>query len=171
MTQELGDYGVFWDPQLQQGYVWANVDHEADFGVGFAFCPLDCLQTPDGLIGIPDMLALLAHWGAEAGGGPCDVNFDGMIDQVDFGALLATWGSCEDLSGSAPPRRAPPAPMVVARSPDLDGDGIVDRDDLIALKASWGECEGDCPGDLNGDGRVGVVDHLLMFAHWGSARQ
>jgi hypothetical protein len=162
-TQDLGDYGVFWDPALQQGFVWGNVDHQADFGVGFAFCPSDCLQTPDGVVGIQDMLALLSLWGAEAGGGPCDANFDGVIGVVDFGALLTAWGPCGGIPSAAPDRDVP---AVATRSPDLDGDGVVGRNDLLALKASWGECDGDCPGDLNLDGRVGIKDWLSMLAQW-----
>ena len=172
ITQELGDYGVFWDPQLQQGFVWANVDHEADFGVGFAFCPSDCQQPPDGSVGIQDMLALLARWGVEAGGGPCDASIDGVIDQIDFGALLGAWGSCEDVASSAqaPAGGAPAVPIVATRSPDLDGNGLVDADDLETLKSAWGSC-GDCPADLDVDGRVGVADYLLMIARWGAAAQ
>lgn len=31
LSDELGDYGVFWNPELQEGFVWANVDYTGDF--------------------------------------------------------------------------------------------------------------------------------------------
>jgi predicted outer membrane repeat protein len=48
VTSDLGDYGVYWDPSVQLGFAWANVDVAEDFGLGVALCPADCRQTPDG---------------------------------------------------------------------------------------------------------------------------
>jgi hypothetical protein len=31
LSSELGDYGVFWNPNEGKGFVWANVDHTTDF--------------------------------------------------------------------------------------------------------------------------------------------
>ncbi len=150
--------------------MWANVDHEADFGAGFAFCPSDCLQTPDGLIGIQDMLAMLAQWGGEAGGGPCDANFDGVIDLIDFVELMGAWGPCEEVPSSAPPPGAPPLSALATRSPDIDGNGLVDADDLATLSAAWGSC-GECPADLDGDGRVGARDMMALLRDWGTVAE
>ncbi len=53
-------------------------------------CPWDCQATPNGNVGINDLLDLLAQWG---NGGPCD--FDGAgVGITDLLALLAQWGSC-----------------------------------------------------------------------------
>ena len=173
VTQEVGDYGVFWDPQIQHGFAWANVDHEADFAVGFALCPSDCLQTPDGLVGIQDLLALLSRWGTEAGGGPCDVNNDGVIDLIDFTVLLGAWGPCQAVSAAAPvPGPSRPAVAGTRRmvqSPDLDGNGLVDAADLAMIRFAWGPC-GDCRADLDGDGRVDVRDMLSLLRAMGTGQ-
>ncbi len=33
-SNELGDYGVFWNPDAGAGFVWGNVDHTAEFATG-----------------------------------------------------------------------------------------------------------------------------------------
>ena len=170
LTQDLGDYGVFLNPQLEAGFVWANVDHEGDFAVGFAFCPSDCRQTPDGMIGIQDLLAVLASWGTEAvggPGGPCDTDFDGVIGLADFVAIVTDWGGCaiSAAAGDIPDRAVARSRPVAARSPDLDGNGRVDTGDLESLQAAWGPCRG-CAADLDGDGRVNVRDMLALLRDW-----
>jgi hypothetical protein len=171
MTNEIGDYGVYWDPAQRRGFAWANVDVAYDFGLGMALCPEDCLQTPDGEVGIVDFLALLRRWGESSVGGPCDTNFDGVIDVVDFLALLDSWGVC--------PRAAKPAtagaaggasfslpPQAIVRSADIDGDGSVGRDDLAIMQSSWGPCDRNCGADLNTDDRVDARDFLVLLAAW-----
>jgi hypothetical protein len=168
LTVGVGDYGVYWDPAVQQGFAWANVDFEGDFGVGAALCPGDCLQSPDGDVGILDLLALLGGWGADGGGGPCDLDFDGVIGVVDFFALLGAWGTCPEPVSA--PVAGPPqeigAPRRMVRSADLDGNAVVDRRDLEVLRASWGDRTGDSLADLDGDGIVGTADLLSMLAAW-----
>jgi len=170
LTQDVGDYGVFWDPQLLAGFVWANVDSEGDFAVGFALCPSDCLQTPDGVTGIQDLLVMLSLWGTEAGGGPCDIDLDGMIGMADFAAILDAWGPCvlSAAAGAVPYRARPGSRSVTARSPDLDGNGRVDAADLETLRTAWGPCK-DCAADLDGDGRVDVRDMLALLRDWSAA--
>lgn len=34
LSDDLGDYGVFWDPDAETGVVWANVDHASEFAAG-----------------------------------------------------------------------------------------------------------------------------------------
>ncbi|MHC4414461.1 MAG: hypothetical protein ACYS0G_04175 [Planctomycetota bacterium] len=53
-------------------------------------CPWDCQATPDGVVGISDLLALLAQWG---GPGACDFDGNG-VGIGDLLDLLARWGIC-----------------------------------------------------------------------------
>jgi hypothetical protein len=152
LTNELGDYGVFWDPALQQGFAWAHVDAAQDFGLGAALCPADCLQTPDGEVSIIDFLALLRRWGESSVGSPCDIDADGVIGQQDVLDLLQVWGTC------------PPEPMPATRSMPHSGNRAL----FEAIRASWGPCDG-CETDLDGDGRVGAKDLLRLLAEWGPA--
>ena len=34
LSTQLGDYGVYWNPSTQRGFVWANVDHTTPFTIG-----------------------------------------------------------------------------------------------------------------------------------------
>jgi hypothetical protein len=171
LSNELGDYGVYWDPALQKGFAWANVDYEGDFGLGGALCPADCLQTPDGHVTIEDFLALLRRWGEASVGSPCDIDFNGVIDAEDFLALLDSWGVCPQAAmpaaagadGGASFSFPAPAPV---RSADIDGDGSVGRGDLQVLQSSWGPCDPNCDADLNTDGRVDGRDFLMLLAAW-----
>jgi hypothetical protein len=53
-------------------------------------CPWDCQDTPDGMVSVTDLLAMLAQWG---GPGSCD--FDGGgVSVTDLLVLLANWGPC-----------------------------------------------------------------------------
>jgi hypothetical protein len=149
LTNELGDYGVYWDPALQQGFAWAHVDVARDFGLGIALCPADCLQTPDGEVSIVDFLALLRRWGESSVGSPCDIDGDGVIGQEDVLDLLGVWGTC------------PPQPSPAVRPPAPSSGRV----QFEALRASWGPCEG-CPADIDADGVVGVRDYLSMLASW-----
>ena len=153
---ELGWYGVFWDPPLQRGFAWATVDHAGDFGVGFALCPADCRQTPDGQVGILDFLAMLAGWGTD---GPCDLDGNFVVGITDLLALLDLWGPC--------PSEPEAARRVLRADADLDGDGRVGPADMRALMSAWKTGGHGASSDLDGDGRVGVADHLLMLAAWG----
>ncbi|MHC4219970.1 MAG: hypothetical protein ACYSU7_16120, partial [Planctomycetota bacterium] len=158
-TQELGDYGVFWSHPGQAGFAWANVDRVGEFAMGVALCPADCRQTPDGDVGVVDFLALMASWGAAAGGGPCDLDFDGMVGETDFLAMLGAWGSCPEPA----PQSLPALPMTA----DVDGDAVVGRGDVQMLRACWGSTEDGCAADLDGNGVVGADDLILVYARWG----
>lgn len=61
-----------------------------------AVCPSDCESSPDGSVGVTDLLALLAQWGAA---GPCDLD-DGLVGTFDLLALLAVWGPCPPAVGA-----------------------------------------------------------------------
>ena len=34
VTSDMGDWGVFWDPGEERGFVWANVDYPGAFAFG-----------------------------------------------------------------------------------------------------------------------------------------
>ncbi len=62
----------------------------------FDFCPEDCSAVPDGIVNVPDLLALLGAWGGpQTPGTTCD--FEGPFEHVgvtDLLALLVKWGPC-----------------------------------------------------------------------------
>jgi len=171
VSNQLGDYGVYWDPAVGQGFAWAKVDVTGFFGLGAALCPADCLQTPDGEVSVRDFLALLARWGDASVGGPCDIDFDGVIGVADFLALLDSWGPCPPAAlpanGSGGGGTDPSVPpRAIVRPPDVDGDGAVGRNDARLLRSSWGPAGPDCETDLNADGRVDAADLLALLANW-----
>ncbi len=49
----------------------------------------------DGIVGITDLLSLLAQWGTNPGGPP-DFDGDGSVGITDLLALLVNWGPCPD---------------------------------------------------------------------------
>ncbi len=87
---------VFFDepePHDAGGAFWPMFQHDqrntSFLGPAAAPCPWDC-GTPDALVDIVDLLALLSAWG---GPGPCD--FDGGgVAVTDLLKLLANWGTC-----------------------------------------------------------------------------
>ena len=174
VTMQVGDWGVFWDPSLQQGFAWANVDHESDFAMGLplaASCPADCAAIADGEVGIVDFLALLGSWGQATPGSTCELNGDQVIDVVDMSLLLAAWGPCVLQSSPAPSSDTPNARYVAhaaIRFADLDGDGRVGRSDLEILKSNWGDARAGAWGDLDGNGAVDTRDLLHLLAQWSS---
>ena len=55
-----------------------------------------CVGDVDGdsMVGVPDLLALLAAWGTNPGGPP-DFDGDGVVAVPDLLTLLAAWGPCQ----------------------------------------------------------------------------
>ncbi|MDY7107578.1 MAG: hypothetical protein SYC29_02980 [Planctomycetota bacterium] len=90
VSHQLGDWGVYWDPQEEKGFAWANVDYEGDFAFGEPLYAPDCAQPPDGFVGSEDLNALLGGW--SDGLGPFDVNNDGTVNVVDLLIVLGAWG-------------------------------------------------------------------------------
>ena len=88
LSDDLGDYGVFWNTDLLRGFAWANVDHTTDFSAGLRLCPADF--DGDGDVDTADLLHLLGAWGTPDG----DVDGDGDTDTADLLALLGDWGEC-----------------------------------------------------------------------------
>jgi hypothetical protein len=75
---------VFLPPE---GQVSITVNH----GYGELPCPWDCQPDPDGIVNIPDFLAMLAQWGKV--GTSCDLN-GGGVDVTDFLEFLGNFGPC-----------------------------------------------------------------------------
>ena len=92
LSNDLGDYGVVWNPNTMQGFAWANADHVTDFSFGVNLCLAD--TNFDGSVNVTDLLALLAAWGPCAQPCPPDINTDGNVNVTDLLALLAAWGLC-----------------------------------------------------------------------------
>ncbi|MCZ6836271.1 MAG: hypothetical protein O7G85_10890, partial [Planctomycetota bacterium] len=92
-SNNLGDYGVFWNPETRTGLVWAQLDHAGEFGMGEALCPADIAE--DDVVNGDDLVALLAAWGSP--GGPADVHpegGDGIVNVNDLLMMLHNWGEC-----------------------------------------------------------------------------
>jgi len=175
-TGQLGDYGLYFNPDLQRGFVWAYVDHLGDFGFGSPPCPGDCVPPGgDGLVNVPDLLALLHTWGTVGGGGPCDFDTDGVVNRGDLAVLISAWGLCVP-SGQAPLTDRPGGRRLGGvfgrsgpRPRDLDGSGSVGPGDLEILRRAWGRCRRGAPGDLDSNGVVDTRDLLNLLAGWGQA--
>ncbi len=54
-------------------------------------CPADL--DDDGMVGVSDLIEILAAWGNK--GGPEDLDGSGFVDIGDILAVLAAWGPCE----------------------------------------------------------------------------
>jgi subtilisin-like proprotein convertase family protein len=68
-----------------------NVDDVELWGIQpIELCPGDL--DGDGMVGVEDLLTLLAAWGDP--GGDADLNDDGLVEVSDLLILLAAWGAC-----------------------------------------------------------------------------
>ncbi len=174
LTWESGDHGVYWDPSSGQGFAWANVDYASECAAGAAYCPSDCRQTPDGNVGVHDLLLVLGDFG-QASGGPSDVNFDGLVDVEDVVRIINDWGPCGEPAYGAPPSPAGPQPVAArpgrratasAAQADVNRDGLTDGGDVLALKSAWGPCAAGSAGDLDRNGTIDAADLLRLLAAW-----
>jgi hypothetical protein len=98
LSSHLGDYGVFWNPNLQQGFAWANVDHATDFAIGIRLpqCTGDCQYPGNGLVNIGDLQSVIEAWGI-AQNGPlsfADITSDGNVGVPDLLKIMNHWGPC-----------------------------------------------------------------------------
>lgn len=169
LSTVLGDYGVFWNPSLQKGFVWANTDHAGDVGFGATLCPEDCGPIGgDGVINAIDLEHLLGSWGP-SGGGPCDIDQDGRVGAFDLAQLLGAWGPCSPGGNSARwqprPRNWGDCPLAGSCVGDVNGDGEVGPLDLATIFGLWGPClpKEDCVADLDGDEIVGRSDLAILL--------
>jgi hypothetical protein len=91
LSDELGDYGVFWNSDTLEGIVWARLNYATEFMVRLG-CTGDL--NGDSVINAADLALLLGAWGASAGN-LADINADGTVDAADLALLLGSWGTCE----------------------------------------------------------------------------
>ncbi len=84
-----------------------------EWRIGAAGDPRACVVVPifnccngdlneDGMIGVDDLLLLLADWGDAYAYEPSDINGDGAVDVTDLLELLSLWGPCGNPPGSIP---------------------------------------------------------------------
>jgi hypothetical protein len=94
-SDEIGDYGVYWNPDEERGFAWSNVDSVGDYAAGSPLCWSDL--NGDGIVDLADYLILLPLLGtpcvAPPVGCPGDIFFDGVVDARDLAQLLAFWGT------------------------------------------------------------------------------
>lgn len=175
LTLDLGDYGVLYDPKLELGYVWMNVDQVGDFGLGEQLCIADCQPFGgDNYVHVPDLLIMLSSWGLIGASDICDVDRNDIIDEADLLILLSNWGLCEESANATWPGDKDEIATTINprlsrnnRNADLDNNGIVDKADLELLHEAWGSSEKGNRADLDADGKVGTADLIKLLANWG----
>lgn len=92
LSNELGDYGVFWNPAENKGFVWANVDHATDFA---AIVLLGDFE-PNGDVDLVDFAIIAAAWMSDdtptANWNPiCDLDGSGDIGIGDLVKFSENW--------------------------------------------------------------------------------
>lgn len=97
-TGDVGDHGVFWNPDLERGYVWANVDHVGEFAAGVALpaCVGDTAYPVDGVVNMADLQRVIESWGPTPAGPAsfADLDRNGVVDIDDLMAVVRGWGPC-----------------------------------------------------------------------------
>ena len=140
----------------------------------------------DGVVGVPDLLELLAAWGIAQPGTAADVNADGVVDHCDeliVGAQIASADTEDDDASETIEESgfcAAPALLealasvgsasTVAAS-DLDGDLQVGTSDLLTLLGHFGPAPAGSAAavaDLNGDGHVDMCDETILRGNFGA---
>jgi hypothetical protein len=92
---DLGDHGVFWNPELQRGFVWARVDFAGDFAVAVVpLCIADCASPANLMVDIADLMLVINTWQATGPGLAADLNHDEIVDMLDILLVVAGWGRC-----------------------------------------------------------------------------
>ena len=63
------------------------------FSIVLTVCPWDCDASDDGIVGMPDVVTLIAQYDVQSPlnctGGTCDFNGNGCVDVLDLRTLLA----------------------------------------------------------------------------------
>ena len=89
-SRPLGDYGVYWNPGTERGYVWTNVDHSTDFST---VVWLRGDTEPDEDVDLVDFAVFAARW-LETSCGICDradLTGDGNVDYYDLKEFGDNW--------------------------------------------------------------------------------
>jgi hypothetical protein len=94
-SPEIGDYGVYWNPDEGRGFAWSNVDSVGDYAAGAPLCWADLNE--DGIVDVADLTAFLLVLDTPCVAPPVgcfgDIFFDGVVDARDLAQLLAFWGT------------------------------------------------------------------------------
>ena len=78
------------------GAPWAEPDGYAEFyGDIVNGCQCDSDVNEDGIVGVADLLAVIAAWGDSCSDCPEDVNNDSSIDVSDILLIINSWGVCK----------------------------------------------------------------------------
>lgn len=95
LSDDIGNYGVYWNPDTGRGFAWANVDSVGDYAPGSPLCWSDL--NGDGIVDSADLIILAPLVGstcvAPPVGCPGDIFFDGVVDPRDLAQLLAFWNT------------------------------------------------------------------------------
>ncbi|HWB20652.1 MAG TPA: right-handed parallel beta-helix repeat-containing protein [Phycisphaerales bacterium] len=94
LSYDLGDHGVFWNPDQQRGFVWANIDVTGEFAVGSQItCSAD-LANGDSVVNGDDLAVVIAAWGLAGSNVAGDINHDGIVNIDDLVIIVLSWGAC-----------------------------------------------------------------------------
>ncbi len=91
ISEALGDYGVYWNPQTMRGFAWARVDHATDFRVGIDLLPSDL--DDDGDVDLRDFSEFMNCFNgpdqppASACAADADVDGDTDVDTDDLAEI------------------------------------------------------------------------------------
>jgi len=92
-SSEIGNYGLYWNPDEGRGFAWSNVDSVGDYAAGSPLCWSDL--NGDGVVDQLDYLDLVPVLGTVCIAPPVgcfgDIFFDGVVDPRDLAQLLAFW--------------------------------------------------------------------------------
>ncbi|MBN1845524.1 MAG: right-handed parallel beta-helix repeat-containing protein [Sedimentisphaerales bacterium] len=84
LSSDLGDYGVYWNPMTEKGFVWANVDHTTDFAGVWLLGDFE----PDYDVDLSDLSVFVMWWNASCGMPDycegADLDHNGRVDLEDF---------------------------------------------------------------------------------------
>lgn len=92
LSPDLGDYGVFYNPVQEKGFVWANIDHTTDFTAALLIGDF----ATDGTVNFKDFAVLASAWLSDNSSTPnwnptCDLDNSGIINTADLKTFSEQW--------------------------------------------------------------------------------